>query len=161
MDEIIYSTSPINKDIDFECEKCHATMNNYPTFLLHVNKKHKLPIILKCKNCHKATVQHRTEEKYFKTHRCYIFNNQVAGSNPGQQPAQLESIQEVYIPVSDSAANQEQVTSSSTSSTSMQQMTTTIVNKRTSLTPPPTYSTKKLKTAVEPNTAISELIEIE
>ena len=48
-----------------------------------------------------------------------------------------------------------------TSSTSMQQMTTTIVNKRTSLTPPPTYSTKKLKTAVEPNTAISELIEIE
>ena len=146
MDEILFTK--VKNGITYECEKCRISLPHFPNFVMHLQQNHKFPLISKCKECQKATVQRNISEEYFKDHLCYNFHtiDQQAASvsiGMGSIPAisQLKSMQEVY----------------------QQNSQLEIANKRASPTPSPTNSNKKPRTSVDSmdnSISINELIEI-
>ena len=71
MDEVLYSK--INGVVNYECQKCpgRIKMVHFPTFVIHMQRSHKFPIIAKCKDCQKTSVERTMNESDFKFHECY------------------------------------------------------------------------------------------
>jgi len=158
MDEVIFYK--VNGVVTYECTKCpgRVKMVHFPTFVIHLQRSHKLPLIFKCKDCQRATVERNMNESYFKFHECHEIQQEEEPKPPVSTVTNSIPSPEIET-IESPSPGIETIESDEDEQNSQRE----VVNKRTSLTPPPT-SHKKMRTSyvyVDNSTTINELIEIE
>ena len=94
---------------------------------MHLQQNHKFPLISKCKDCQKATVQRTLSEEYFRGHLCYNF------TTIDQQPTSVTMGMGSIPAITQLLQNSQQE----------------IANKRASPTPSPTNANKKPRTSMD------------